>query len=201
MNKLCVTFIFFIISQSSFAANSQTYVRFDYGLGQFSHDKYDSLYSKPKGSTIGASIGSKMSYIELGLFYRKMSLASDINHDGVAKKIIHDGKTYGIDMNIFLNKHLSLKVGYAFSHYKEKLETPESTLITNSIKSLYGLEESYSKSNAFYGASLDIFGGKKFDIYTSILHFPIGDSKSTTTAQVGIRMYIDLKLSDFFGIY
>lgn len=200
MKKLIISFIFFIITHSSFAADSQTYVRLDYGLGEFKSDKLDSLNSKPTGSTIGASIGSKMSYVELGFFYRQMSFEADINHDGAANKIIHDGKTFGLDMNIFLNNHLSLKLGYAFNSYKEKLGTTVSTPVLNAIKSSYGFEESYSKSNVFYGANVDIFGAKKFDIYASVLHFPMGDSKSTTTAQAGIRMYMDLNFADFFGV-
>ena len=200
MKKLIISFIFFIITHSSFAADSQTYVRLDYGLGEFKSDKLDSLNSKPTGSTIGASIGSKMSYVELGFFYRQMSFEADINHDGAANKIIHDGKTFGLDMNIFLNNHLSLKLGYAFNSYKEKLGTTVSTPVLNAIKSSYGFEESYSKSNVFYGANVDIFGAKKFDLYASVLHFPMGDSKSTTTAQAGIRMYMDLNFADFFGV-
>ncbi len=145
MKKLIISFIFFIITHSSFAADSQTYVRLDYGLGEFKSDKLDSLNSKPTGSTIGASIGSKMSYVELGFFYRQMSFEADINHDGAANKIIHDGKTFGLDMNIFLNNHLSLKLGYAFNSYKEKLGTTVSTPVLNAIKSSYGFEESYSK--------------------------------------------------------
>ena len=200
MKKLIISFIFFIITHSSFAADSQTYVRLDYGLGEFKSDKLDSLNSKPTGSTIGASIGSKMSYVELGFFYRQMSFEADINHDGAANKIIHDGKTFGLDMNIFLNNHLSLKLGYAFNSYKEKMGTAVSSSVLNAIKSSYGLEESYSKSNVFYGANVDIFGAKKFDLYASVLHFPMGDSKSTTTAQAGIRMYMDLNFADFFGV-
>lgn len=199
MKKLVATFIFLIITQSVIAADSQTYVRLDYGLGQFKSDKMDSLNSKPTGSTIGASIGSKMSYVELGLFYRQLSLKADINHDGAANKIVHDGKAFGVDMNIFLNNHLSLKLGYAFNSYKEKLGTAVSTPVLNAIKASYGLEESYSKSNIFYGANIDIFGAKKFDLYASVLHFPMGDSKSATTAQAGIRIYMDLNLADFFG--
>lgn len=200
MKKLTISFIFFIITHSAFAADSQTYVRLDYGVGQFKNDKMDSLNSKPTGSTIGASVGSKMSYVELGLFYRQMSFEADINHDGSANKIIHDGKTFGIDMNIFLNNHLSLKLGYAFNNYKEKLGTSVSAPVLNAIKSSYGLEESYSKSNVFYGANVDIFGAKKFDLYASVLHFPMGDTKSATTAQAGIRIYMDLNFADFFGV-
>ena len=200
MKKLIITFIFLITSHIAFAADSQTYVRLDYGLGEFKSEKYDSLNSKPNGSTLGFSIGSKMSYVELGLFYRQMSLEADINHDGAANKITHDGKTFGVDMNIFLNNHLSLKLGYAFNSYKEKLGTPVSAPVLTAIKASYGLEESYSKSNVFYGANLDIFGAKKFDIYASVLHFPMGESKSTTTAQAGIRMYMDLNFADFFGV-
>lgn len=199
MKKLVTILIFLITSHSSFGADSQTYVRIDYGMGEFKSEKYDSLNSKPKGSTIGASAGSKMSYVELGLFYRKMSLEADINHDGAANKIIHDGKTFGVDMNVFLNNHLSLKLGYAFNSYKEKLGTAVSAQVLSAIKSSYGLEETHNSSNIFYGVNLDFFGSKKFDIYTSVLHFPMGDSKSTTTAQAGIRIYMDLNFADFFG--
>lgn len=200
MKKLAMLFIFLTTIQLSLAADTPTYVRIDYGMGEFKSDKFDSLNSKPKGSTIGASIGSKMSYVELGVFYRKMSLESDINHDGSTNKIIHDGKTFGVDMNVFLNNHLSLKLGYAFNTYKEKLGTAVSPTVLNAIKTSYGLEETHTTSNIFYGANLDIFGAKKFDIYTSILHFPMGDSKSATTVQAGIRMYMDLSFSDFFGM-
>lgn len=199
MKKL-ITFLFLITTQLSFGADSPTYLRIDYGVGEFKSDKYDSLNSKPKGSTIGASVGSKMSYVELGIFYRKTLFETDINHDSAANKIIHDGKTFGVDMNVFLNNHLSLKLGYAFNTYKEKLGTSVSSAALNAIKTSYGLEETHSTSNIFYGANLDIFGAKKFDLYASVLHFPMGDSKSATTAQVGIRMYMDLNFSDFFGM-
>lgn len=200
MKKLVTILIILISTQSSFGADGLTYVRIDYGVGEFKNDKYDSLNSKPKGSTIGASVGSKMSYVELGIFYKKMSFETDINHDSAANKIIHDGKTFGVDMNVFLNNHLSLKLGYAFNTYKEKLGTPVSSTVLNAIKASYELEETHNTSNIFYGANLDIFGAKTFDIYASVLHFPMGGSKSATTAQVGIRMYMDLSFSDFFGV-
>lgn len=199
MKKIITFLIFLVTSHSSFGANSQSYVRLDYGLGEFKNEKMDSLNAKPTGSTIGFSVGSKMSYVELGLFYRQMSFEADINHDGAANKIIHDGKAFGLDMNIFLNNHLSLKLGYAFNSYKEKMGTAVSSSVLNAIKSSYGLEESYSKSNVFYGANLDIFGAKKYDLYASVLHYPMGDSKSSTTAQIGIRLYMDQTFADFFG--
>lgn len=199
MKKIITFLIFLVVSHSSFGADSKSYVRLDYGLGEFKSEKYEALNAKPTGSTLGLSVGSKMSYVELGLFYRQMSFEADINHDGAANKIIHDGKTFGVDMNIFLNNHLSLKLGYAFNSYKEKMGTAVSTSVLNAIKSSYGFEESYNKSNIFYGANLDIFGAKKYDLYASVLHFPMGDSKSTTTAQAGIRIYMDLTISDFFG--
>lgn len=181
------------------ASETFTYVRADYGLGKFTSDKYDKLNAKPDGSTIGFSLGSKMSYVELGLFYRQSNLESDINHDGLANKISHKGTSYGVDMNVFLNNHLSLKFGYSFNSYKEKLGTSVSTQTLTAIKNVYGLQESYTSSNVFYGANLDIFGAKKFDFYTSVLHFPMGDGKSSTTAQFGIRLYMDLTIADFFG--
>lgn len=199
MKKLIATFIIFILSFSSFASDSLTYVRLDYGLGQFSNTQFESLNTQPEGSTIGASIGSKMSYVELGLFYRVTKLMADINHDGAANRVIHNGKSYGVDMNVFLNRHLSLKLGYAFNSYQENLDSPVSAQTAKAIKSSYGLEENYSKSSIFYGANLDIFGAKIFDFYTSVLHFPMGDNKSTTTLQAGIRLYMDLSLADFFG--
>lgn len=200
MKTLITTFIFLLNTHSAFAADSQTYVRLDYGLGEFKSVKLDSLNSKPSGSTIGASIGSKMSYVELGFFYRQMSFEADINHDSAANKIIHDGKAFGFDMNIFLNNHLSLKLGYAFNSYKQKLGTAVSSPVLKAIKSSYGFEENHSNSDVFYGANIDFFGAKKFDFYTSVLHFPMGDSKSTTTLQAGIRVYMDLSFADFFGV-
>lgn len=199
MKKIIVFLSLLITTQSSFGADSPTYVRVDYGVGEFKTNKSDSLNSKPKGSTIGGAFGSKMSYVELGLFFRKNSFEKDINHDGAANKIIHDGKTFGVDMNIFLNNHLSLKLGYAFNTYKEKLGTSVSSQTFNAIKTTYDLEESHNTSNIFYGANIDIFGAKKFDVYASLLHFPMGDGKSATTAQAGIRMYMDFSFSDFFG--
>ncbi len=200
MKKIITFLIFLVASHSSFGADSQSYIRLDYGLGEFKNEKMDSLNAKPTGSAIGFSIGSKMSYVELGLFYRQMSFEADINHDGTANKIIHDGKTFGLDMNIFLNNHLSLKLGYAFNSYKETMGTAVSTSALNAIKSSYGFEETYSKSNVFYGANVDIFGAKKYDLYASVLHFPMGDTKSATTAQAGIRIYMDLNFADFFGV-
>lgn len=149
---------------------------------------------------MGFSIGSKMSYVELGLFYRQMSLEADINHDSLPNTIIHNGKSFGVDMNVFLNNHLSLKLGYAFNNYKEKLRTTVDAQVLSAIKSSYGLEESYNQSKIFYGANIDVFSAKKFDVYASVLHFPMSDNKSTSTAQIGIRVYMDLKFSDFFGI-
>ena len=199
MKKLFLTILFISYLHQSFAAETTTYIRADYGLGKFKTDQYDSLNANPSGSTIGASFGSKMSYIELGVFFRQTSLRSNITHDSVANEIIHNGKIFGADMNVFLNNHLSLKFGYAFHSYKEKLGTAVSAQTLTAIKTTYGLEEDYSSSNIFYGANIDIFGSKKFDIYTSVLHFPMGEKKSNTTAQIGIRIYMDLTLSDFFG--
>ena len=199
MKKLFFIILFVSTLQYSFAAETKTYLRADYGLGKFKTDQFDSFNANPSGSTIGASFGSKMSYVELGVFFRQTSLKSKITHDSVANEIIHDGKTFGVEMNVFLNNHLSLKFGYAFHSYKEKLGTTVSAQTLTAIKSTYGFEEDFSSSNVFYGANIDIFGSKRFDIYTSVLHFPMGESKSSTTGQVGIRVYMDLSLSDFFG--
>lgn len=200
MKKLIATFIILISSYSSYAASGQAYLRLDYGMGQFSSLKYDSVNAKPNGSTMSAFIGTKIRYLELGLFYKKMSFAADINHDGVANKIIYDGKAFGIDMSVLLTNHLSLKVGYAVNTYKEKLETDVNVPALNAIKSIYGLEDNFMKSNVFYGANIDLLGSRKYDIYASILHFPLGDSKSITTAQMGLRIYFDSNFSDYIGV-
>ena len=199
MKKLLYTLIFFSLSLTVLADETKTYFRADYGLGKFKTDKLDSLNANPDGSTIGLAFGSRMSYVEFGAFYRSSSFESDITHDNVANKISHDGKTFGLDLNVFLNNHLSLKLGYAFHTYKQKLGTSVNAATFNAIKTRYGLKEEDSSSNIFYGANVDVFGSKSFDIYASLLHFPMGSDQSETTAQLGIRFYMNSSFADFFG--
>lgn len=186
-------------TQIIFAADSKTYFRVDYGMGRFKSDKLDSLNANPKGSTLGLAFGAKMSYVEVGIFYRNFSFDADITHDSTANQFIHKGKTYGLDLNVFLNNHLSLKLGYAINNYKQSFANTMSPSSLAAAKSSYGLEEDKSSSNIFYGANVDIFGGKTYDVYASVIQFPMGDGKSTLTAQVGLRFYMNKSFSDFFG--
>ncbi len=199
MKKLTLLVVLFIFSLPLFAAETDTYLRVDYGLGQFKTDKLDAVKANPTGSTFGIGFGARVNYVEVGLFYRNFSFESDINHDSVANKVVHKGKAYGIDMNVFLNKRLSLKLGFAVHNYKESLATAVSTTTNNAIKSIYGLEDKYSSSNIYYGANVDIFAGKKYDVYASVTQYPMGDGKSSTTAQLGIRIYMNTSFSNLFG--
>ncbi len=197
--KKVILFILFTLSISSAAfAESKTFVRADYGLGKFKSDKLDSLNANPSGSNFGFEFGSRMGYVEVGIFYKGSKYEANINHDGVANKIDHKSKSFGLDLNIFLNRHFSLKVGYAVNNYSQKLATPLSALAMSSVKTTYGLEDDKTSTNIFYGANVDIFGGKTYDVYASILQFPMGDGKSNLTGQIGIRIYMNSSFADFF---
>lgn len=199
MKKLIAFLVLFIFSQTLSAVETDTYFRADYGLGQFKSDKLDALNANPSGSTFGLGFGTRINYIELGFFYRNFSFESDINHDSTPNKVSHKGKSYGVDMSVFLNKRFSLKVGFAIHNYKDTLATPTSAATNTIIKSLYGLEDKYNSTNFYYGANLDLFAGKKYDVFTAITQYPMGDGKSTTSAQVGIRIYMDTTFSSLFG--
>lgn len=199
MRKITLLIFLFIFSSSLFAAETDTYFRLDYGIGQFKTEKLDNLNANPSGSTFGIGFGTRINYIELGLFYRNFSFEADINHDSAANKIVHKGKAYGIDMNVFLNKHLSFKFGFAVHNYKDTLATSLSATDTTIVKSIYGLEDKFSSSGIYYGANVDIFAGKKYDVYASVTQYPMGDGKSTTTAQIGIRIYMNNSITKLFG--
>lgn len=197
LNFILILFLLFNVSTS--LAETKTYLRTDYGLGKFSSPKLDSLNTEHEGKTFGVGFGSKMDHVELGVFYRNFSLETPINHDGLANRITHLGSSIGLEMNVFLNKHLGLKLGYAISNYKEQLATSVSASTFDGIKTIYGLEEDHHTSSFFYGVNLDIFGGKNFDVYTSVLNFPMEDGKKTLSGQVGIKIYMNASLGDFFG--
>ena len=199
MKKIILFFLFISFTQALLASDSKTYFRADYGMGRFKSDKLDSLNANPKGSTFGIAFGSKMSYVEVGIFYRNFSFDADITHDSSANQILHKGNTFGLDLNVFLNNHLSLKIGYAVNNYKQSFANSMSASSLSAAKNSYGIEDNKSSSNIFYGANVDIFSGKTWDLYTSIIQFPMGDGKSTLTAQVGIRFYMNKSFSYFFG--
>jgi len=199
MRKILPLLITFIISLKSFASGSKTYFRADYGIGEYKTDKLNSLNANPGGSTWGAGYGTKMSNVELGLFFRNFNFNKDIVNDGVANKILHNGKSYGVDMNVFLNNHLSLKIGYSFNIIDQKFAIPVSGATLASMKSTYGIQEGYNTSNIFYGAGLNIFAGKKFDTIASIVHIPAGNNNSSTSVQIGLVFYSDSSFADFFG--
>lgn len=198
MKKAIVVLLFTLSTSITAFAETKTFFRADYGMGKFKSDKLDSLNANPSGSNLGLGFGSRMGYVEVGLFYKGGKYESDIKHDGMANKIEHKSKSFGLDLNVFLNSHFSLKVGYAVNNYTQKLSTPVSALAMSSIKTTYGIEEDKSSSNIFYGANVDIFGSKTFDLYASVLQFPMGDGKSTLTGQVGIRIYMNSSFADFF---
>ena len=198
MKKLLVVIFSFIIVQNSFSAETKTYFRADYGIGKFTTDKLDSLNANPMGNTIGAGFGARMAYVELGFFYKNFSYNADITHDGAANKIIQDGKSFGLDMSVFLNNHLAIKFGYAFNNYQQKVETNVNAITWQAIKTSYGLEENRSTSNVFYGANIDLFGNRRWDVSLSVVHFPMGNG-SSTSASLGLRLYMENTLSDFFG--
>jgi hypothetical protein len=102
-------------------------------------------------------------------------------------------------LNLFLNNHFSLKGGYAINKYTQKLGTTQSGLSLTAIRINYGLEDDAKSSNYFMGVNYDIFAKKKYDVYVSVLHFPMGDTKSSTTAQLGIRMYIDTNFASILS--
>ena len=197
MKKLIIV-VLFIFSQPILSAETDTYLRLDYGLGSFESDKLDALNANPSGATFGVGLGTRINYIELGIFYRNFSFESDIIHDSTANKVVHKGKAYGIDMNIFLNKRLSLKLGFAVHNYKETLATPVSAGTATIINSIYGLEDKYSSSNIYYGVNFDILGGKKYDVFASVTQYPMIDGKSSRTAQIGIRIYMDTTFASLF---
>lgn len=199
MKKIILFFLLISFTQTLQASDSKTYFRTDYGIGRFKSDKLDSLNANPKGPTYGIAFGSKMNYVEVGIFYRNYSFDADINHDGAANQIVHKGKTFGLDLNVFLNNHLSLKIGYAINSYKQSFANSMSASSLSAAKTSYGIEDDKSSSNIFYGANIDIFGGKTWDLYASVIQFPMGDSKSTLTAQLGVRFYMNKSFSDFFG--
>ena len=196
--KKILFLILTLLTTLTVQAETKTYLRADYGIGRFKSDKLDALNANPSGSNIGVGFGSRMGYVELGVFYKGGSYKADINHDGVANKINHTSKSFGIDLNIFLNRHFSLKIGYTINNYSQKLETPLSVNAMRVVNSTYGLEEDKTTSNAFYGVNVDIFGGKTYDIYASVLQFPMGDGKSNLTGQIGIRIYMNSSFADFF---
>jgi len=200
MKKLILFFLILFSTHSLLAADSNTYFRFDYGKAQFSNDSLDDLKAKPSGNSFGFSAGSKFKYIEAGLFYKNFSLASDIIHDSAANQIIHKGKTFGFDLSVFLNSHLSLKVGLAVNNYKQSFANGIlNTDALESANSMYEIENDHTSTNIYYGINFDIFGTKSWDLYTSITQFPMGDGKNTLSAQLGIRLYINKSISDFFG--
>lgn len=199
MKKIIFILLSFIITNSVFSTETKTYFRADYGLGKFTSEKLDSLNANPTGNTYGIGFGARMSYVEMGFFFKQFNYKVDITHDGAANEIIHEGKSFGIDMNIFLNNYLSLKLGYAFNNYTQEVNLPVNSITLTAIKKAYGLEEDRNTSNIFYGANIDLFGSKRWDISASVLHFPMGSGKSSTSASLGLRLYMDSKFADFFG--
>lgn len=194
------TFIFlnFFVNLAQ-AQEAKNYFRMDYGLGHFKSNQMEALNVRPTGNTVGLAFGSKFQYVELGGFYRKNSFEADFTHDSLNNKILHQGSNYGLEMNIFLNQRLSLKLGYTISSFTEKLSTAVSAQTMTAIRSTYGLEESHTSSKVFYGASFDFFGNQNFDLYASVIHFPASGNKSTTTAQVGFRIYMKSIVETFFS--
>ncbi len=204
MNKFVFWALTFILSiNSGFSEDGRTssknYLRVDYGQGSFKSEKLDKYNADPVGKTYGASFGTRFEFLELGFFYRKMNFVGDIISDGTKNKILHDGSDYGIEMSIFLNRRLSLKVGYAMNTYDQKLNTSVSASSLSAIKTTYGLETDHSSTQVFYGGSIDLFDNPQYDIYLSVIHFPSSNTGSSTTAQMGIRIYVKSVLESFFS--
>lgn len=194
-----VILILFSLFSTQVMSAGDAYVRADYGLGHFKTDRLDALNANPSGPTYGLSFGANFKTVEIGMFYKKLSFKSDIIHDSIANTIVHDGTSIGLELSLFLNNHFSLKGGYALNKYTQKLGTAQSGLSLTAIRINYGLEDDASSSDFFMGANYDIFANKKYDVYISALHFPMGDSKSSTTAQLGIRIYMDINFASILG--
>ena len=198
MKKIIIIFTSFIISQNSFSTETKTYVRAEYGIGKFTSEKLDPLNANPSGNVYGVGFGARMAYVEVGGFFKQSKFDADITHDGASNKIIHDGKSFGIDMNIFLNNHLGLKFGYAFNKFTQKIDSPVNTVTTQAIKTIYGLADS-NTSHVYYGVNIDIFGKRTWDMSVSLVHYPMGNGKSSTAAALGLRLYMNGSFADFFG--
>lgn len=198
MKGIMIFLFTFLFIQSAMGLD-KTYFRTDYGLATFTSEKLDLLNTNPKGTTMGFAFGKRIDYMELGFFYKSSSLSAEINHDGAANKIIHDGTSFGLDLSFFINQHLSVKAGYSFNRYKQKTETLVNATATNAIKTIYGLQEDFTTSNVYFGSAIDIFATPTYDVYVSANYFPMSNGANLMSAQLGIRIYMNAGFTDFFG--
>jgi hypothetical protein len=197
--RIKIIFICFLIFSTKASAFTQSYMKFDYGLGQFNSEKMSAYEATPTGNQYSIAFGAKFNYIELGVYYRKSQYQSKIIHDSVENEILHEGSGYGAEMSIFLNRRLSLKVGYGMQKYSQNLKTELNGSVLAAVKTIYGIETESAQSNPFYGINVDFFGNKKYDLYISIIQSPLNDGKSITTGQIGFRIYTDTTFSSFFN--
>lgn len=198
MMGFVLSIIFILFSTAVLAVEeTKTVLRLDYGYGRFISDKVEKYSAEPKGNSFNIEFGTKIRYIEFGFIFKNVDFKSDIIHDQIANQIEHKGYTVGVGMNLFLNTHIHLKVGYTLNKYKQTLKTPLSLNSTEAVNNLYGLEGNGSSVKPFYGIGYDIFGAKFFDCYASLTHYALGSGKSYSTAQLGVRFYFNLGMGDF----
>ncbi|WP_372655134.1 outer membrane beta-barrel protein [Halobacteriovorax sp.] len=193
---LIKTFIAFLIS---FNTSAFTYVGVAGNYSKVSYEPMEQYQVKPTGTGLGYMLGFRSGFLALEFSYVGVSASGDIIHDSVSNKILHDQKTYGVNMNLFLNKRLYFKFGYGVYKLDHTLETDVASHTRDAIANTYGFKNE-SHGGLSYGLGFNFFKvNKGFNLYTSIDRYQFDSEGVTTTVQLGIKYIFKLGFQSLIG--
>gem|GEM_PF-4608968 len=189
-------FISFLISIN---VSAFTYIGVAGNYSTVNYEPMEQYNVKPTGTGLGYTLGFRSGFLALEFSYIGVSASGDIIHDSVSNKIIHDQKTYSVNLNLFLNKRLYFKFGYGIYKLDHTLETDVASYTRDAIASTYGFKNE-SHGGLAYGLGINFFKvNKGFNLYTSIDRYQFDSEGVTTTVQLGIKYIFKLGIQSLLG--
>ncbi len=190
--KKFLTFLFFTTLMVPTCVYSQGYISAGYNYGQFSYAPMKDLNIGPKGGGPGFTLGVNHGVVSTELFYNKLSMSSDIIHDGSSNSINHNSTTAGFALNVFASKFFYFRFGYQFSQIRQSF-TSVNTATDTVITEKYGILSDYSGKGVLFGIGANLYGGKSWNIFSQLISSEVHEQGKELLIHAGFRLHFNTK--------
>lgn len=194
--KTILLFSFLTIAPASYG---NTVLRLGYAYNDVSSEAFSNYKTDVTGSSFHVSMADRVSILEYGLAYTSGSYKGTLKHDNSDQEFKGTYSRVSLDSKVFFNKHVFVQLGYGLTSSKFNMVSNVSAYQKNSIYSLYNLQDSNKSGAIYYGAGVDIFDSKRFNVTFSLSKNKIDEQKSETTAMIGLKMSFDLGSRNILG--
>lgn len=197
MNTKTTLLFSFLLATPTIYGN--TVLRLGYAYNDVSSDAFSNYKTDVTGSSFHVSMADRVSILEYGLAYTSGSYKGTLKHDNSDQEFKGTYSRVSLDSKVFFNKHVFVQLGYGLTSSKFNMVSNVSAYQKNSIYSLYNFQDSNKSGAVYYGAGVDIFDSKKFNVTFSLSKNKIDEQKSETTAMIGLKMSFDLGSRNILG--